>query len=202
MEQRAFLAVVLMAAVLILYQAFLVPAPEVVPPAPKPQEQVAKEGGSPQSQPTGAAPSPAPAAPLPVPSAPSEAKVPQRITKVVTPLYDAGVSSDGGKLQEFVLRYRGEKPMVAVGDLGPTGIVIAKEGSAQVLPMELSKDSIKLGPEQPSQDLVLTGGLDGLRVRQTQTFKSDTYTIDSRIRIENTGTAPRSVTVALPWSTR
>ena len=92
--------------------------------------------------------------------------------------------------------------MVAVGDLGPTGIVIAKEGSAQVLPMELSKDSIKLGPEQPSQDLVLTGGLDGLRVRQTQTFKSDTYTIDSRIRIENTGTAPRSVTVALPWSTR
>ena len=202
MEQRAFLAVVLMAAVLILYQAFLVPAPDVVPSAPKPQEQVAKEGGSSQSQPTGAPLAPAPAAPLPVPSAPSEAKVPQRITRVVTPLYDAGVSSDGGKLQEFVLRYRGEKPMVAVGDLGPTGLVIAKDGAAQVLPMELSKDSIKLGPEQPSQDLVLTGSLDGLRVRQTQTFKSDTYTIDSRIRIENTGAAPRSVTVALPWSTR
>jgi YidC/Oxa1 family membrane protein insertase len=139
---------------------------------------------------------------LPVPTAPSDAKVPQRITKVVTPLYDASVSSDGGKLQEFVLRYRGEKPMVAIGDLGPTGLVIAKDGSPQVLPMELSKDSIKLGPEQPSQDLVLTGSLDGLRVRRKQTFKSDEYTIDSRIRIENTGTAPRSVTVALPWSTR
>jgi YidC/Oxa1 family membrane protein insertase len=202
MEQRAFLAVVLMAAVLILYQAFLVPAPDIVPPAPKPQEQAAKEGGPSQTQPTGAPSAPAPAAPLPVPTAPSEAKVPQRITKVATPLYDAGVSSDGGKLQEFVLRYRGEKPMVAVGDLGPTGLVIASDGTARVLPMELSRDSIKLGPEQPTQDLVLTGSLDGLRVRQTQTFKADAYTVDSRIRIENAGTAPRSVTVALPWSTR
>jgi YidC/Oxa1 family membrane protein insertase len=202
MEQRAFLAVVLMAAVLILYQAFLVPTPELVPSAPKPQEQAAREGASSQTQATGAPAVPAPAAPLPVPSAPAEAKVPQRITKVTTPLYDAAVSSDGGKLQEFVLRYRGEKPMVAVGEIGPTGLVLAKEGSAQVLPMALSKDSIKLGPEQPSQDLVLTGTLDGLRVRQTQTFRSDAYTIDSRIRIENTGTGPRSVTVALPWSTR
>jgi YidC/Oxa1 family membrane protein insertase len=202
MEQRAFLAVVLMAAVLILYQAFLVPAPDMVPSPPKPQEQAAKEGGASQTQPTGAPSAPVPAAPLPVPTAPSEAKVPQRITKVLTPLYDASVSSDGGKLQEFVLRYRGEKPMVAVGDLGPMGLVIASEGAAQVLPMELSKDSIKLGPEQPSQDLVLTGNFDGLRVRRTQTFKADAYTVDSRIRIENTGTASRSVTIALPWSTR
>ena len=40
MEQRAFVDVVLMAAVLILYQAFLVPIQET-PPAQKPAEQTA-----------------------------------------------------------------------------------------------------------------------------------------------------------------
>jgi len=139
-----------------------------------------------------------------MPAAPVEARPPQTITKVNTPLYDAAVSSEGGKLQEFVLRYRGEKPMVSVGDLGPTGLVIANAGepSGQVVPMRPSTDSLKVGPDRPSQDLILTGGLNGLRVTQTQTFHSDTYTIDKRIRVENAGSAPREITVALPWSTR
>ena len=140
MEQRAFVAVALMAAVLILYQAFLVPH-EVVAPPQKPAEQATKE----------AAPTPAPAPsavpPLPAPVAPTEPRPPQRVTRVTTPLYEAGVSSEGGKLQEFVLRYRGEKPMVAVGDLGPTGLVIAPSpgGPAQVLPMQASLESVSLG---------------------------------------------------------
>jgi YidC/Oxa1 family membrane protein insertase len=203
MEQRAFVAVVLMAAVLILYQAFLVPTHEMTPPASKPTEQVGKgPGQAPAVAPT---PAPAPAsAALPIPVAPSEARLPQRITKVTTPLYEAGVSSEGGKLQEFVLRYRGEKPMVAVGDLGPTGLVIAPAGgsSGQVLPMQPSADAIRVGPEKPTQELVLTGSLDGLRVKETLSFRADAYTIDTKVRIENAGPAPRSVTVALPWSTR
>jgi len=205
MEQRAFVAVVLMAAVLILYQAFLVPTQEA-PPAQKPAEQTAKEQGQAPSTPArtaAPAPSPAPQA-LQIPAAPAGARPPQKITQVVTPLYQAAVSSEGGKLQEFVLGYRGEKPMVAIGDLGPTGLVVATEGNAggQVLPMQLSTESVRIGPENPNQDLVLTGALDGLRVRQTLTFRSDTYTIDTRLRVENTGSAPRSVTLALPWSTR
>ena len=205
MEQRAFVAVVLMAAVLILYQAFLVPTQET-PPAQKPAEQTAKEQGQAPSAParTGApAPSPAPQA-LQIPAAPAGARPPQKITQVVTPLYQASVSSEGGKLQEFVLGYRGEKPMVAIGDLGPTGLVVATEVNAdgQVLPMQPSTESVRIGPENPNQDLVLTGALDGLRVRQTLTFRSDTYIIDTRLRVENTGSAPRSVTLALPWSTR
>jgi len=201
MEQRAFVAVVLMAAVLILYQAFLVPTYEPTPPVQKPAEQAGKE---PAPAPP-AVPGVTPAMPgIPLPVAPAEARPPQSITRVTTPLYEAGVSSEGGKLQEFVLRYRGEKPMVAVGDLGPTGLVIAAEGgiSGKVLPMRPSVETVRVGPEQPSQDLVLTGGVDGLRVRETLTFRSDAYTIDTRVRVENTGTAPRSVTVALPWSTR
>ncbi len=205
MEQRAFVAVVLMAAVLILYQAFLVPTQEA-PPAQKPAEQTAKGQGQAPSAPAGTgapAPSPEPQA-LQIPAAPAGARPPQKITQVVTPLYQAAVSSEGGKLQEFVLGYRGEKPMVAIGDLGPTGLVVATEGNAggQVLPMQLSTESVRIGPENPNQDLVLTGALDGLRVRQTLTFRSDTYTIVTRLRVENTGSAPRSVTLALPWSTR
>jgi hypothetical protein len=34
------------------------------------------------------------------------------------------------------------------------------------------------------------------------TFSSNSYTIETRVRVQNTGTAPRAVTVALPWSTR
>jgi YidC/Oxa1 family membrane protein insertase len=204
MEQRAFVAVVLMAAVLILYQAFLVPTHEA-PPAPKPAEQTAKEGPTPDAPATKPAPAAAPAPQaLPIPPAPAGARPPQKITQVVTPLYQAAISSEGGKLQEFVLAYRGEKPMVAIGDLGPTGLVVLTEGNAggQVLPMQLSTESVRVGPQNPSQDLVLTGALDGLRVRHTLTFRFDTYTIDTRLRVENTGSAPRSMTLALPWSTR
>jgi len=68
--------------------------------------------------------------------------------------------------------------------------------------MRPSTDSLKVGADRPSQDLILTGGLSGLRVTETQTFHADTYTIDKRIRVENTGASPREITVALPWSTR
>src|SRR5687767_8615981 len=113
MEQRAFIAVVLMAAILIIYQTFFVPTYEPPPPAPDAQQQAPK----PQPAPAPAA-TPQPGAPVTAPALPSpapvEAKLPQRITRVTTPFYDTAISSEGGKFQEFVLRYRGEKPMVIV----------------------------------------------------------------------------------------
>ena len=202
MEQRAFVAVVLMAAVLILYQAFLVPTPEA-PPGQKPQEQAAKDREPATAAPP--APAPAPAAPpLPIPATPTGARPPQKITRVSTPLYEAGISSEGGKLQELVLEYRGEKAMVIIGDLGPTGLVIAPDASqpAQVLPMQPSVDTITVGSDRPSQDLVLTGAIDGLRVHKSMKFRYDTYTIETRVRVENTSAAARAVSVSLPWSTR
>jgi YidC/Oxa1 family membrane protein insertase len=202
MEQRAFVAVVLMAAVLILYQAFLVPSPEA-PPVQKPPAQAAKDQAqapAPSSAPPQAAAVPA----VPLPTAPSGARLPQKVTRVTTPLYQAGISSEGGKLQEFVLDYRGEKPLVIIGDLGPAGLVIAPDGpqSAQVLPMRPSTESLELGPERPTQDLVLKGSIGDLTVTKTLTFRYDTFTIGARVRVENTGTEPRPVSVALPWSTR
>jgi YidC/Oxa1 family membrane protein insertase len=204
MEQRAFIAVVLMAAILIIYQTFLVPTHEPTPPGQNAQQQAppAQPAPAPTATPQPGATATAPALPSPV--AAVEAKLPQRITRVTTPLYDAVVSSEGGKFQEFVLRYRGEKPMVIVGDLGPTGLVIAKSGSSsnQVVSMQPSTDAVKVGSDQPTQDLVLTGNHDGLKVRETLTFRADSYAVDAKVRVENSSAAPQSITVALPWSTR
>jgi YidC/Oxa1 family membrane protein insertase len=201
MEQRAFIAVVLMAAILIIYQTFLVPQHEQAPPPPTARQ----EGGKAQmTTPPGAVPAPAQPSPavLPTPAVAQETRQPQRITRVSTPLYKASVSSEGGKFQEFTLNYRGEKPMVILGNLGPTGLVMGPVGSptAQLVAMQPSTDTVAV--ETGQQDLVLVGTQDGLRVRQTLTFRADSYAVESRVRVENPTNAPRSVTVSLPWSTR
>ena len=202
MEQRAFLAVVLMAAVLILYQTFMLPQEATKPPEQQ-QQQAAKEADKPATQPAGSAGAP-PARAVPLAPAPAEAGQPQRLTPVSTPIYEASVSSEGGKPQEFVLRYRGEKPMVAVGELGPTGLVIGSEKApvGQIVSLQPSSDSVKIAPGQGPQELVLSGAHDGLRVRETLTFRADAYTVDVRLHVVNTTQAPQAVTVALPWTTR
>jgi YidC/Oxa1 family membrane protein insertase len=200
-EQRAFVAVVLMAAVLILYQTFLVPSHETPPPAPVPAPSAKAPDAMPPVSPPPAAPV---SAALPPPAAPGADRPPQRLARVVTPLYDAVVSSEGGKLQELRLKYRGEKPMVLVGELGPAGLVIAPGGGAagQVVAMQLSTESLTVSPGQPAQTLTLTGTHEGLRVREVLTFRPDTYTIETAVRVENTTAEPQRVSIALPWFTR
>jgi YidC/Oxa1 family membrane protein insertase len=201
MEQRAFVAVVLMAAVLIIYQAFFIPAQ--VPAPSRPQQT--EKSSAPALAPQASTAAPAPGAPaLPGPIASGEARPLQRITKVKTPLYEASVSSEGGKFQEFVLRYRGEKPMVAVGEIGPTGLVIATAASskAEVVPMQPSTEALQVGGDKPTQDLVLTGTYETLNVREKLTFRADSYAVDADIRVENRSAESRLVTIALPWSTR
>src|SRR5215470_770948 len=172
MEKRAFLAVALMAAVLILYQTFLVPPPQEAPPASQ-QQQTADKAAQPPAAP---APASKPAeVPSPVaPAAAAEPRPPQRLAKVTAPLYDAVISSEGGKLQEFTLKYRGEKPMVIVGDLGPAGLMIgpADGAAASPVPMQISSETLIVTPEKPGE-LVLDGTHEGLRVRQVLTFRAD-----------------------------
>jgi YidC/Oxa1 family membrane protein insertase len=211
-EQRAFLAVVLMAAVLILYQGYqsLMGSHEAPPPAEHAQAPTAPAGQPatpvPGSQPAAPPPSaPAPAAVVPVaPPAGAGSRVPQRLARVNGPLYDAAVSSEGGKLQEWTLRYRGDKPMIIIAELGPSGVVLAPGGSAagQVVSMDVAPEAVALGRDRPAGDVTLTGVQDGLRVREVLTFHAQEYAIDAHLRVENTTPAPRTVTVALPWSTR
>lgn len=203
-EKRAILAAVLMAVVFIVGQYFM-PTPEVSPPASAPQAQSppTPSAPAPPAEPAAKTPPP-PAAPPPAAAKPQpqRPRPPQRVATIDTPLYRAIVSSEGGKLQELTLKYRGQKPMVALGDLGPTGLVVGPPGRTEPLAMEMSAAELQLGPDRPTADLVLTGETDGLRVRETLTFRADAYTIETAIRLENVGTAPRAVTVALPWMTR
>jgi len=200
MEKRAFLAVALMAAVLILYQTFLAPPPQEPPPASQ-QQPTAEKTAPPPAAPV-SKPAESPSAVPPVAAA--EPRPPQRLARISAPLYDAVVSSEGGKFQEFTLKYRGEKPMVILGDLGPAGLVIgpADGSTASPVPMQLSTETLTVAPDKPAPELVLTGTYEGLRVRETVTFRADTFAVEAHVRLENPSSTPRAARVALPWFTR
>jgi YidC/Oxa1 family membrane protein insertase len=125
------------------------------------------------------------------------------LVPVDTPLYRAVVSSEGGKLQEFTLKYRGDKPLVITGDLGPLGLALSPQANAEpvVLSMDIRDESSSTGPGQP-RELLLTAAIEGLRVRKTLRFNVDTFAIDVGVRVENGGATPRTVSVVLPWFTR
>src|SRR5688572_6715672 len=199
MEKRAALAFalsigLLMAYLWVMQTYFEPPRPTPTPPTDAPTP--------PSPTPTPARPEPA-APPLtrPTPARPSEGPRPaQKIAPLSAPLYRAVVSSEGGKLQDWTLHYRGEKPMVVVGEQGPLGLLVGPDAaSARVLPMTLSPESLVLGSDRPTGDLVLTGEAGGLSIRQTLRFRADDYVIDAVLRVENPTSAPRSITLALPW---
>ena len=208
MERRTLIAAVLMAALLVIYQMYFFPAsqesqqkPPAGTSAPAPG---AAPGPPPAAAPVPATPPAAPRAPLPKTAAPEAPRPPQRLATVDTPLYRAVVSSEGGKLQELVLRYRGEKPMVIVGDLGPAGLLVASDPKTPGDPvaMTLSAVQVAVRPEQATEPLVLNGAAAGLKIRETLAFQPDSYAVDIQLRVENPGTTPRTIGVTLPWLTR
>jgi len=199
MEKRAILAAVLMAAVFIAYQTFFLPVGQEAPAPQKPLTQTAAPTSTPQ-------PAPAPAATpqmTPAPRGAPAPRPPQRLTTVEAPLYRAVVSSEGGKFQELSLKYRGEKPVVIVGDLGPAGLLVSSGSSAPAapVPMTMGAESVSVKPGR-AESLVLAGETDGLRVRQTLRFDPDSYVITVGVRIENPSVSARKVTIELPWASR
>ena len=198
MEKRAILAAVLMAAVFIIYQTFFFPMEQ--PPAPQKPPQQTAPAAPPPVEP---APSAAPPKETPAPRAAPSPRPPQRLATVEAPLYRAVVSSEGGKFQELTLKYRGEKPVVTVGELGPAGLLVSTEQSARPasVPMTLSPERVSVQPGRP-ESLALAGEMDGLRVNETLRFHPDSYVITVGVRIENGTGAPRKVAVELPWVSR
>jgi YidC/Oxa1 family membrane protein insertase len=202
MEKRAILAVGLMLALLVVYQTFFLPQPVPPPAAEKPTAPAAPAQTSPPSAPAPAAAVPPSLAPAVAP--PEVPRPPQRIVRVESPLYRGGVGSEGGKLQEWTLKYRGEKSLVILGELGPTGLLLGPQGALALEPvaMTVTPESLSLGAGQSTGELVLDGQAAGLRVTRTLAFRADSFVIGTRIRVENTTRAPRTVTVALPWRSR
>jgi YidC/Oxa1 family membrane protein insertase len=207
MEQRTILAIALMMALLFGYmwvqETYFAP-----PAAKKPPEQAQQQKAPDQPS---SAPAPVPPTPAPAPAAPPGAppttrgpKAPrpsQRTVSVEAPVYHGVVSSEAGKLLEWTLKYRGDKPMVSVGEFGPAGLVMGPPG-APPLSMAITGDDLRLGPDRPSGQFVLTGDDAGLRVRQTLKFEAGRWVIGAQIRVENPGAEPRAVTISLPWIAR
>lgn len=198
MEKRAILAAVLMAALLIVYQTFFLGPGE--PPQKAPQEKEAPAKSTPVPPP---APSPPRVEDKPrEPASPRIARPAQTLARVEAPSFAAVISSEGGKLQEFNLRYRGDKPMVIVGSLGPAGLIVNGGGGPEPVPLELAAETLELGPQRPTGDVVLRGEDRGLRILETLRFDANRYTIDTLVRVENPGPAARTVRISLPWLTR
>lgn len=195
MEKRAILAAVLMAALLVLYQTFFSP---VSPP----EKAAPKQGAEAPSAPATPAP-PAATAPA-LPRAAEAARPAEQTARIEAPLYEAAVSSDGGKLTEWRLTYRGHKPLVVPGELGPLGLVVAGDPTAPgtVVPMTLSPARLTLGAKEGTQTLTATGAVNGLRVTERKQFQGDAYSVGMTVRVENTTGAARTISVALPWVLR
>jgi YidC/Oxa1 family membrane protein insertase len=193
MEKRALLAAVLMAVVFIVYQTYFMP--EAPPPPKSPPTAQAPPVTAPPSVPT---PPPAPVAP-PRPAGP---RPPQRLTTVDTPLYRAVVSSEGGKLQDFTLKYRGDKPQVIVGDLGPSGLLVSTGGNAAPSPVPMTPSAATVTASGKPETLTLEGEADGLRVRQTFQFDPASYIVMVNVRLENPTGAGRTAHLEIPWSSR
>jgi YidC/Oxa1 family membrane protein insertase len=212
MEKRAILAAVLMAALLIVYQTFFLPAPSTPPEQQTHAPQAPGSGPAPvpAAKPMAAPPAATtPAAPASqtdgAPPAKPVVRPPQRTVPVDGPLYHAVISSEGGKLQEWTLHYRGEKPMVIVGELGPRGLMVGPSPGttgAEPLPMSIERDAVRVGSQAPAEALPLTGDQDGLKVQQTMRFEADAFAFETQVRIQNTSAAPRTVSVSVPWVTR
>jgi YidC/Oxa1 family membrane protein insertase len=187
-----------MAGLLVLYQVFFFPtSQESKAPTESPGKSAEKSAPPPAPSP---APNPAPPATPPPAQAGERPRPPQRTAVVESPLYRAVVSSEGGKLQEWTLKYRGEKPMVAVGNYGPAGLIVgADQRPGEVVPMEIAPETLALDGHRPTGDLTLRGQDSGLIITETLGFRADDFTIEARVRIDNPTGAARAVTVALPW---
>jgi YidC/Oxa1 family membrane protein insertase len=196
MEKRAIIAALLMAGLLIAYQTFFMHSPETPPPpkaeAPGPRP-VASPAPAPASTPaTAAVPSPVPVA-----------AVPPRTARVDGPLYKAQISSRGGDLSAWELDYRGLKPMIVPGQMGPRGITIERAGQPpRIVDFSLSAESLDLGRAAARGEITLVGddGF-GLRITETLRFRADGYDVERVLRVENRGRAAQAAEIVIGWST-
>ena len=193
MEKRTILAVLLMAGLLMVYQLLFVkssPPERAAPPTAK------KE--------TAPAPAPLPVAPpvvTPVVSPKEAPPITERKGRVETPLYRAVVSSQGGRLDVWDLIYRGVKPMVVGGQMGPLGLTVSRNGcAAQPVAFALSPETLTLTRGARPGELKLIGedGF-GLQITATMRFHADSYVVEHEIKVENRHSVAQTAEIGLTW---
>jgi len=109
MDKRTTLALLLMAALLMIYPAIFMRHEPEQQKAPQKTEAPAVPTKAPETPSLAGA-----AAAVPVPPK-DVVPVPDRIAEIESPLYHAEINSVGGQLRAWELRYRGEKPFVVAG---------------------------------------------------------------------------------------
>jgi len=197
MDKRTTLALLLMAALLMIYPAIFMREP--------PPEQKAPSAVEAPAAPTPAPGAPAAGAPAVTASPPSPKDaptVPERTAVIETPLYHATVATTGGQVRAWDLHFRGEKPMVLPGTVDNTGWVVRRPGQApRPIAFALSSESIKLDKNTPTGELRMVGedGF-GIRVTQVLRFHADTYVVDHELRVENRHSVAQAVELAQTWS--
>ncbi len=201
MDKRTTLALLLMAALLMIY-------PAIFMREPTPEQKPA------QKSETSAAPTPAPATPAagaavsvpPSPLSPPSPKdapaVPERAAVIETPLYRASIATTGGQVKAWDLHFRGEKPLVLPGTVDTAGWVVKRPGQpARAIAFALSTESIKLDKDTPTGELRMVGedGF-GIRVTQVLRFRADSYVVEHELKVENRHTVAQAVELAQVWS--
>ena len=194
MDKRTTLALLLMAALLMIYPAVFMRSE----PEKKPEQKTEAPAPAPKASAATPAAGAAFAAPVPPKDAPI---VPDRTATIEAPLYRAEVSSVGGQLRSWELHYRGAKPMIAPGFLASRGLSVSRAGQpSRLVGFVLSAEKVTLGPSAPSGELVLTGedGF-GLRVTETLRFHAESYLVDHQLKVENRQAVAQSAEIVLGW---
>ncbi|MCP4339996.1 MAG: membrane protein insertase YidC [Desulfobulbaceae bacterium] len=221
--QRAFLAIIISFVILIGYQSyFMPPAPPVVPGQLEQQESgtphnVGQQGVAQQGQ-TAVAPAGSTGTVPEGQAGQASAMQAQTTQNVVvnpdareivvdTPLYTAVFFEQGGGLKSFVLKkYRTAKaedapPMEMITTSNPAEFPMVfslDNGAGQdLLFFRAEANSVRV-EEGGTGELTMTAvQADGVRIERRLNFTANTYLIDSRYTVSNTGVVPLQVSPAL-----
>ncbi len=200
MEKRAILAIALSAAILIFYQFFFLPSPPAPPEAPKSEAPKESLPGKSVSSPS--LPSVVPPPALPPPAAPKGVVVPSREVWVDTPRFQVSISTPGGKITDWVMRYRGERSLVPKGSPSAFGFSIRRPGGeSSDLSMKTQTENLVLSSAL-REGTVRLEGVDQyqLAVAAEFRFNAEDDRVEITYSLENRHRVPQQVEFSTGWS--
>ncbi|MDI9570183.1 MAG: membrane protein insertase YidC [Pseudomonadota bacterium] len=209
MDKRTILAIVLSAAVILIYQMFFM-KPPVKEPAPPRQTVTSEKKDLMAPAPP---PAPLPAAASIAPGKGGAPAVAERIIAVETPLYSAQFNTKGGALHSFKLKGYRQKldassapiEMVCVSPGMPLPLTVSFPGSSLDPPAEGMYESetknLTLTDSKEPQRLTFRQTVgNAMKIEKIFTFYRDRYAIDLEVRVFNLAAVPLSQNASLNWN--